>query len=59
MKLKQLDHEILENCKIDMEYIDELSESFMSLPNYKTSIESKEVIKNLLNSKEIAQIKNY
>ncbi len=42
-----------------MEYIDELSESFMSLPNYKTSIESKEVIKNLLNSKEIAQIKNY
>ena len=58
-KLKQLDHEILENCKIDMEYIDELSESFMSLPNYKTSIESKEVIKNLLNSKEIAQIKNY
>lgn len=58
-KLKQLDHEILENCKIDMEYIDELSESFMSLPNYKTSIESKEIIKNLLNSKEIAQIKSY
>lgn len=58
-KLKQLDHEVLENCKIDMEYIDELSESFMSLPNYKTSIESKEIIKNLLNSKEISQIKNY
>lgn len=58
-KLKQLDHEVLENRKIDMEYIDELSESFMSLPNYKTSIESKEIIKNLLNSKEISQIKNY
>lgn len=58
-KLKQLDRELLENCKVDMEYIDELSESFMSLPNYKTSTEGKEIIKNLLNSKEITKIKNY
>ena len=58
-KLKQLDHDILESCKLDMEYIDELSESFMSLPNYKTSVESRELIKNLLNSKEIKQIRNY
>lgn len=58
-KLKQLDHDILENCKADMEYIDELSESFMSLPNYKTSVESKMLIEKLLNSKEIRKIKNY
>lgn len=58
-RLKELDRDILENCKIDMEYIDEISESFINLPNYKTSIESKELIKNLLNSKEIEKIKNY
>lgn len=58
-KLKQLDHDILANCKADMEYIDELSESFMNLPNYKTSVESKMLIEKLLNSNEIRKIKSY
>lgn len=58
-KLPKLDNDILEDCKADMEHIDELSESFMKLPNYKTSIESKKLIERLLNSSEISKIKSY
>lgn len=57
--LKQLDQSILANCKETMEEIDELSVTFEKFPHYQSSLEVKNFLKQLLQSKQLKDIQSY
>lgn len=57
--LKLLDSGVLEDCKENMETIDELSLVFHTLPNYKSTLFVKDFVKKLLQSNQMEKIKNY
>lgn len=57
--LSILDSNILMSCKESMEEIDELSETFEKFPHYQSSLEVKQFIQNLLQSKPLKNIQSY
>lgn len=57
--LEVLDKDILMSCKEAMEEIDELSATFEKFPHYKSSLEMKHFLQDLLESKHIKNIQSY
>lgn len=57
--LKQLDHAVLTSCMESMEEIEELSTVFDELPKYRSSLEIKHFLEQLLQSKQLKDVQHY
>ena len=57
--LKQLDHAVLTSCMESMEEIDELSTVFDELPKYRSSLEVRRFLEQLLQSKQLKDVQRY